>query len=182
VSTVLGRVTSSTDQPRGPDAKYRVRVAANWLRTGAKIEVKLPRNLECAACDGGGCDACGGSGALTLRGRKDPSEYIQVTLPQVKVPPDSGKRGMILRIPESGGHAADDSELPRGLLLLSLIADADSDHNVRLWLEGGANRTMPPPPPLSRRPLGRYPGVVVAAVLVVLWIALLAFLRVFGFG
>jgi hypothetical protein len=182
VSTVLGRVTSSTDQPRGPDAKYRVRVAENWLKAGAKIEVKLPRNLECAACDGGGCDACGGSGALTLRGREDPSEYIQVTLPQVKVPPKSGKRGMILRIPESGGYASGETELPRGLLLLSLIPDAESDHNVRLWLEGGANRTMPPPPPQPRRALGRYPGVAVVAVLVLLWIALLVFLRVSGFG
>jgi len=182
VSTVLGRVTSSTDHPRGPDAKYRVKVAENWLKAGAKIEVKLPRNLECAACDGGGCDACGGSGALTLRDRNDPSEYIQVTLPRVKVPPDSGRRGMILRIPESGGFAVDNPELPRGLLLLSLTPDKESDHNVRLWLEGGAARTMPPPPPQSRRRLGRYPGVVIAAVLVVFWIALLVFLRVYGFG
>ena len=182
MSTVLGRVTAPTDQPRGPDAKYRVRVAEDWLRAGAKIEVKLPRNLECAACDGGGCDACGGSGALTLRGRRDASEYVQVTLPRVRVPPESGTRGMILRIPESGGHATDDSALPRGLLLLSLIPDAESDHNVRLWLEGGANRTMPPPAPQPRGAIRRYPGVMVAAVLVLLWIALLVFLRVSGFG
>jgi hypothetical protein len=89
---------------------------------------------------------------------------------------------MILRIPESGGHAASDSELPRGLLLLSLIPATESDHNVRLWLEGGANRTMPPPPPQPPRTVWRYPGVVVVAVLVVLWIALLVFLRVSGFG
>jgi hypothetical protein len=135
VAAVLGKVTGGADGPRGPDANYRICVPQEWLDTGATIAVDLPRHLECAACSGGGCDACGGSGALTLRGREDAPETLQLTLPQNGS--DPGGRGVVLRIPEAGGHATPGSDLPRGLLLLSLVRAAQPDANVRRWSPPG---------------------------------------------
>jgi hypothetical protein len=128
VAAVLGRVTGAADLPRGPDAKYGIRVPRDWIDSGATIEVRLPRHLECASCGGGGCDACGGSGALTLRDRGVAAEAIQVTLPQ-----GGPVSGVTLRIPDAGGHPGSGSDLPRGLLLLSVLPGAQPAENVRLW-------------------------------------------------
>src|SRR5690606_41571583 len=78
----LGRITGASDVPRGPDVTHRVRVPRLWLEHGAAIELDLPRNLCCANCGGGGCDACERSGAVSLRGRSEPVEIVQVTLPK----------------------------------------------------------------------------------------------------
>jgi hypothetical protein len=117
---VLGRVAKSDlAVPRGPDAIHRIRVPREWLERGATVEFELPRHLSCAACDGGGCDACHRSGAVTLRGRNEPSDLVEVSLP-------AGARddAFVIRIPERGGFAPDAS-LPRGLLLLRVEPCAD---------------------------------------------------------
>lgn len=122
-ATVLGRVTGSMDGPRGPDALHKISVEAGWLEEGATIEFELPRNLACAGCDGGGCSLCGYSGAVSVRGRKEPGEVVQVTLPRAAqpagAPPSSGKRGVVIRLPEHGG-LPEDLSLPRGHLMLSV--------------------------------------------------------------
>src|SRR5688572_13362029 len=83
LAEVLGRVTSRSLQiPRGPDVIHRIRIRREWLEAGALIEVEVPRNLRCAGCEGGGCDKCDRAGAVTLRGRAEPPEIIQVTLPR----------------------------------------------------------------------------------------------------
>ena len=64
---VLGRVTAP-DRPRGPDVVMTLSIPLDWMLAGATLEFELPRNLACAACGGGGCDACGRSGAVTIRG------------------------------------------------------------------------------------------------------------------
>ena len=83
---VLARITSP-DRPRGPDVEMTLSVPEEWVVEGATIEIELPRNLTCAACSGGGCDACERSGAVSLRGRKDPIELLEFTLPKRDVDP-----------------------------------------------------------------------------------------------
>ena len=45
---------------------HRVEVARDWFQSGARLSIELPRNLTCAGCHGGGCDACLRAGAITL--------------------------------------------------------------------------------------------------------------------
>src|SRR5688500_4767935 len=104
---VLGRVTGGgTNTPRGPDVSHRIRVPGAWLGEGVLIEVELPRHLRCAACDGGGCDTCERSGALTVRGRGEPAEIVEVRLPQRGPDSATDSRPLVIRIPEFGGLPA----------------------------------------------------------------------------
>ncbi|HEY4157351.1 MAG TPA: hypothetical protein VGM29_04610 [Polyangiaceae bacterium] len=131
---VLGKVTTrAIDVPRGPDVVHRVRVARDWFAAGRALELELPRNLTCAACEGGGCDLCERSGAFTLRGRGEPAELLHVTLPEADpdAPPDS-PHSVTIRIPEQGGLPAPGADLPRGVLLLRVVAAEESDASVRL--------------------------------------------------
>ncbi len=43
-----------------------VMVSAAWLLAGARVTIQVPARLSCGACDGGGCDRCGRSGAVRL--------------------------------------------------------------------------------------------------------------------
>lgn len=132
MTKVLGKVATGAQAiPRGPDVKHRIRVLADWLETGRVIDVELPRNLACAACDGGGCDACDRSGAITLRGRDDSPEVVQVTVPAMAADGSGAQRGVVLRIPFAGGlPRAEESLLPRGILLLTLVAANEPDPGV----------------------------------------------------
>jgi hypothetical protein len=185
VASVLGRITTSDDSPRGPDVKHRIRVKNRWLERGEAIEFVLPRNLACANCDGGGCDTCEGAGALSLRERTDPAEVVQVVLPATPMGDDDKLRAVALRIPERGG--AGDGRLPRGLLILTVVGAEQADEGVRR-----VHPSLSPPPAEliedresvargSVRPEARglsWPLVVVVAIVV--WILLLALLRAAG--
>lgn len=74
-----------------------------WMAQGQTIEVELPRHLHCAACQGAGCDSCGQSGAITLRGRTEPAEVVVLSLPeQLPRNPDEAapsSRGIIIQLP-----------------------------------------------------------------------------------
>jgi hypothetical protein len=125
---VLGRVVAADNAtPRGPDACHRVRVPRGWLTEGANVELELPRHLTCAGCEGGGCDACDRSGAITVRGRADPADVVGIKLP-------AGDRDavFVIRIPEHGGLATEGSGLPRGHLLLRVEPSGHADPSVRL--------------------------------------------------
>ena len=172
VAKVLGKVTSELDVPRGPDGVHRITVAREWLSRGATVEFELPRNIACARCDGGGCDLCERSGAVSTRGRKDAAETIQITLPQTdpdEDPTSSTKRTVVVRIPERGGLADAESELPRGNLLVNVrlgtVEDANAEH---------VSLSIPPPPvaPPSARPEPARPpptwALAVAAAIVLL--------------
>ncbi len=81
-ATALGRVAD----PRALDglaagcARLRVRVERAAFVSGAWVELRAPRRLRCARCDGGGCDGCGRSGVL--RGPDDEEERrLTVELP-----------------------------------------------------------------------------------------------------
>jgi hypothetical protein len=187
VSEVLARVTTRTlDVPRGPDVVHRIRVPRAWLESGEVVELELPRNLSCAACDGGGCDLCERSGAITLRGREEPPEILNVTLPARQPEADGGTRGVVIRIPEQGGLPPVESELlPRGLLLLRVEPAEVADPGVSRIvppapmpsLRAQLSRRIPKPSPKQARVL-----VFVAAVALLLGLALLAFRRHRGLG
>jgi hypothetical protein len=115
------------------------------LESGEVIEIELPRNLSCAACDGGGCDQCERSGAITLRGREELPEILSVTLPARQPDADGGTRGVVIRIPEQGGLPPVENELlPRGLLLLRVEPAEVADP--------GVSRIVPPAKAHSLRP------------------------------
>jgi hypothetical protein len=186
VSEVLAKVTTRTlNVPRGPDVLHRIRVPAAWLESGEVIEFELPRNLACAACDGGGCDTCERSGAISLRGRHELAEILSVTLPKRKPDAEGETRGVVIRIPEQGGLPPEDVQiLPRGLLLLRVEPAEVADP--------GVTRVLPPASRLSQRvirslmpesPRGRAWLLAVAAVIVVLaGLAILAIRRHRGLG
>ena len=170
---------------------HRVKVRREWLVVGEVVEVELPRNLACAGCGGGGCDACGRSGAITLRQRDEPAEVVEVTLPARPGDDLPDSRGITLRIPELGGLPPLDSELPRGVLLLTVIPSPEPDPNIKL-LRGVPSKRPPAsivdsdevPTQLAEPPAGRGRSValVIVVVVVVLWILLLIWLRLSGRG
>jgi hypothetical protein len=170
---------------------HRVKVRHEWLTKGEVIELELPRNLACAGCGGGGCDACGRSGAITLRRRDEPAEGVEITLPARTGDDAPDSRGLTLRIPEQGGLPEPGSDLPRGLLLLTVVPSPEPDRRVRL-LRGVPSKGPPAtvvegedlPPALSRRPPASPWSLVLIAVTaaVVVWVLLLIWLRLSGRG
>jgi len=176
MTSVLGRVTAvSTRVPRGPDAYHRITVARGCLTEGAAIEVELPRNLTCSACEGGGCDACDRSGAITIRGRADPPDLVPVNLP-------AGERDkpFIIRIPEYGGLPAPGSGLARGHLMLRIEPSSQMDPSVRVVEpRGEMSRVASGVRPASRIPAARRKFVAVGAgvaVAIVIAVTLLTLL------
>jgi hypothetical protein len=57
-------VTQDLDEPRGPDVACSIEVPRAWFEQGATLQLQLPRLLNCARCNGGGCDACQRRGAF----------------------------------------------------------------------------------------------------------------------
>ncbi|HEY3497577.1 MAG TPA: hypothetical protein VGK73_22925 [Polyangiaceae bacterium] len=152
---------------------YRIRVPRDWLERGATIEFELPRHLTCAACDGGGCDPCHRSGAVTLRGRNEPSDLVQVSLPQ-------GMRdeAFLIRIPERGGLPPANAILPRGLLFLR-VEPTDADASTSVAIRSRVSEVVPPPVSSTTPVKGPgFPrGVAVAlllaiSILLVVWLVL----------
>ena len=162
-----------------------------WLVVGEVVELELPRNLACATCGGGGCDACGRSGAITLRKRDEPAEVVEVTLPARSGDELPDSRGITLRIPEQGGLPPPDSDLPRGVLLLTVVPSPEPDPSIKL-LRGVPSKR----PPASIVDSDEMPTAVVEAAAprrlsaarviviaaLILWILLLIWLRMSGNG
>lgn len=162
-------------------------VPEDWILTGATLEIELPRNLACASCGGGGCDKCDRSGAVSLRGRNDPAELVEVTLQSSSVSddvPSSRTRRIVVRIPERGGHAPPSSgaPVPRGNLLLSVRAGPPPPRGIKKLAgpsippelgEGDAPPPAEPTAAASSRPV--FPWWVwpvfagITVLLVVLW-------------
>ena len=143
MSQVIGRVTTGTyETVRGPDVTHRVRVEREWLLNGQLVEFELPRNLSCAACEGGGCDRCGRSGAIALRGRDEPAEFVQVTLPTRTAAEVADQPCVVLRVPGFGGKYEGDSVEARGLLLLRVVASAAADPGVKLAHEAHTKKRL----------------------------------------
>ncbi len=90
---VLGRLVdpAALDAGDGPRALLRVEAPSAWLEAGGEVAVATPARLVCARCEGGGCDACGRSGALAAPEDVD-ARHLVATLP-----PSSGE-GVALRL------------------------------------------------------------------------------------
>ena len=71
---------AALDQKRSPRGRLSIVVPTKWLRDGARLEVDVPAKVRCDLCDGGGCDACGRSGAYRSPEARAP---LSVTLPRV---------------------------------------------------------------------------------------------------
>jgi len=188
VPEVLAKVTTRTlNVPRGPDVSHRIRVPAAWLESGEVVEFELPRNLTCAACEGGGCDACQRAGAITMRGRQELPEILSVTLPTRKPEADGEGRSVVIRIPEQGGLSPEQGEvLPRGLLLLRVepaeVGDPGVTRVARSTPAAAVQRVMHSLR-IPASPRGRA-WLLTAAVLIVVLagLAILAFRRHRGLG
>jgi hypothetical protein len=78
----LARVTDpkALDSADGQRAKLAIKVPPNWLEEGASLEVTTPKLLSCHRCDGGGCDSCERSGALSAP-RKAELRRIKLAIP-----------------------------------------------------------------------------------------------------
>jgi hypothetical protein len=155
------------DGERGPDVLHRVGVPGAWLEAATTLEVELPRHLTCARCEGGGCDVCERSGAVTLRERDEPPERVTVTLPAA-----GGETDLVLRIPEAGGFPPPDRNYGRGHLLLRVSrAESASPGVVRV---GDEERALTISPAERRRLMQRSVLVAVgltAVFVVILWLA-----------
>ncbi len=159
--------------------RFRVKVQKDWLDEAATVELELPRNLECAKCDGGGCDRCERSGAISLRGRKEPAELLRITLPrrELNLETTGSGRSVVVRVPGRGGLPEDEA-LPRGILMLQLVpSDVSSP---------GVNRVEPEVDIRDTAQPGVAPTAtnwrLILAVAVILWILLLIWLRLSGRG
>jgi hypothetical protein len=141
-----------------------------WLKRGAVVELELPRHLVCAACDGGGCDTCERSGAVTLRERGEPADLVEVTLP--------GEQGetFVIRLPERGGLPPQGSGLPRGNLLLRVEPSAQADPSVTLASKNSifdmARRALSTRPAASLRFPVALVAVVLGVILLAIWLTL----------
>jgi hypothetical protein len=109
------------DGLRGPDGALEITVPGAWLDEGARIRVRVPRLVTCAACQGGGCEQCGLSGALSTRERGEAEKQADLTLPKKTPPP-----GARLRLPRLGGEA-EEEQVPRGHLLVHVKPGAAPD-------------------------------------------------------
>jgi hypothetical protein len=79
----LGRVLDP-DELRSEDkavGRLTVDVLDDWLRDGEEIEIVVPTRVVCARCEGGGCDACGRSGAFRLD-LDEAARTVAITLPR----------------------------------------------------------------------------------------------------
>lgn len=189
MSQVIGRVVTGVHETlRGPDVIHRVAIRREWLLAGETIELVLPRNLSCATCEGGGCDRCGRSGAITLRSRGEAPVSVQVTLPRRSSQELREQPAFVVRVPDHGGAAARE-DMPRGLLLLKITTSSGTDAGIVLSRPSApptgsdaAAGTTADAPLSSVRPTRRRAAVLVAlVVLVALGLLLAAGLRRAGF-
>jgi len=137
VTEPLAKIDLPTDGPRGPDALCEISVPAGWFAQGQRIQVDVPARLACASCEGGGCDACGRSGALDV---PKAEELLEVTLPATS-------EGGALRVRLAGlGAEGTEPGAPRGHLILSVRVGDRASRSVSLC----AGQPVKPDPPARR--------------------------------
>jgi hypothetical protein len=154
----LGKVTRELDVARGPDVQLRITVQSSWF--GQRIALCLPRNLNCAACSGGGCDRCGRAGALSMFERGTPPRSVELALPRLT----DDAREICIRVPHEGALDEQGGVEGRGHLLLTVCPGAGSDEGVMLCAERSvdAERAL-----LMRR------SIIMAVLLIALFFGML---------
>ncbi|MDF3070537.1 MAG: hypothetical protein K0R38_6138 [Polyangiaceae bacterium] len=115
---------------------------------------------------------------------------VEITLPARPDDDAPDSRGVTLRIPEQGGLPEPGSDLPRGLLLLTVVPSSEPDSRIRL-LRGVPSKRPPAVVERDEMPSHRAgrasprrvsPGVVIVGLVVVVWVLLLIWLRLSGRG
>jgi hypothetical protein len=112
---------SQLDDETGARARITVTIPSDSLKAGCELTLLVPVRLECARCDGGGCDACGRSGVVrapegdasrTVRTRVTSASGVAV---RVRIPLPFGDASDIrqLFVEVRGGESA--SELVRAI-------------------------------------------------------------------
>lgn len=140
----LGQVLDprALDEGTGARGRVCVEVPTAWLTAGCRIEILAPRRLACARCDGGGCDACGKSGALRAPDA-EASRRLEITLPGTQSP------AVALRLADPFGEGFVEQ------LIVEIRAGIASPCVTRL--------PEPPSPSASPRSVIPWRGVLVAA-------------------
>ncbi|AKT42582.1 hypothetical protein [Chondromyces crocatus] len=119
---------SALDRAEGARGRLRLVVPAQWDGEPTELEITAPLRITCARCDGGGCDACGRSGALKTP--DDPADRIL----RVQLPAQLGG-GVVLRLVRPFGDT-----WPIEQLLLELVPGATPSRDIV---------RLPPPAPLA---------------------------------
>ncbi|MEY2929263.1 MAG: hypothetical protein RL033_12 [Pseudomonadota bacterium] len=97
----LARVTTDLAEARGPDVACSIEVPVAWFEAGATLQIQLPRLIQCARCEGGGCDACSRRGAFEQQAAGIASE-VAIVLPKQAA---EGCTSVKLRLPALGARA-----------------------------------------------------------------------------
>jgi hypothetical protein len=163
VSEPLARISLDVDGPRGPDVLCEIVVPAEWFTDGRRLQIDLPGRLTCANCSGGGCDACGRSGALETPKVEEP---LELTLPS-----SAGSLGRFrVRIPGLGAESGE-AGLARGHLLLTVRAGEPVSRGVSaLPSEALPNDSLASEPFKATR---AEPAFVLRILLMVVFVSLL---------
>jgi hypothetical protein len=134
---VLGRVAdpAALDADRGTRVTIDVVVPARW--SGRRVRVTTPRRFRCSRCAGGGCDACGRSGAIVVRApayRGAPDDDAHEPSFEMQLPPAIGVKPVLVRIPHPFGDDAGVDQLH------VVVEDGPADPRVVL-VDGGPPST-----------------------------------------
>lgn len=129
MSTSLGSVLERDELTAGPRGRLSVDVLETWLGAGAVLEIVVPARLVCARCEGGGCDACGRSGAIRIAGDEQERTF-QVTLSE-------SARGLRLTRPLGADVGLDQ-------LILELRPAAEPSSSCRLARRAGPRASLIP--------------------------------------
>jgi hypothetical protein len=78
-----------------------IEVPVAWFEAGATLQIQLPRLIQCARCEGGGCDACSRRGAFEQQAAGIASE-VAIVLPKQAA---EGCTPVRLRLPALGARA-----------------------------------------------------------------------------
>lgn len=151
MASELGRVTdpSALDDERAGLAQIETFAPRSW--SGRRARLQLPKSLVCRGCQGGGCDACGRSGAFRLD--PDPAaRELELDVPTFVKPV------VAVRVPRPLG---DDAPVKQLLVLIEERAEPDP----RLRLIDAAIVVEPAPAPGFGNPwLWAYVAGAVAVV------------------
>lgn len=89
-----------------------IEVPVAWFEAGATLQIQLPRLIQCARCEGGGCDACSRRGAFEQQAAGIASE-VAIVLPKQSAESCTPVK---LRLPALGARAPEAVLEPRVLV------------------------------------------------------------------
>ncbi|MEM6788962.1 MAG: hypothetical protein AAF715_15685 [Myxococcota bacterium] len=147
------------DACAGPRAVLALDIDLAWLQdAGRVVEVRVPRRLPCARCEGGGCDGCGRSGVVRAP-ENEARRGLRVTLPTTRPGPRSSV--VVLRIERPFGPGSEIAQL----LLRLKPSDASDPRLSRVAA------TAVPPPGAASFPRPGWVALLAAVAAAVGWLA-----------